>query len=333
MDIHLFEKLQKEGLISPTSTEKVRLLSVNKLFSLHWELKTILYLGVVLLSGGLGILIYKNIDTIGHQAILAFIAMVCVGCFAYCFKQKLPFSWNKVAAPNGFFDYVLLLGCLTLLTFIAYLQVQYNVFGTRYGAATFFPMLVLLFSAYYFDHLGILSMAITNFAAWLGLTVTPRYLLSANDFSSMRIICIGVFIGLLLVFIAYMSDRLDRKKHFAFTYSNFGVHTFMVACLAGLMSNGLGDRYGEQDNTYMLWFLLLAGATAFFYLNALKKRSFYFLLITALYGYIGVSYVVVRMLIEADSVEAFYAGLLYFIGSGIGAVIFLININKKLKKA
>lgn len=332
MDIHLFEKLQQEGLISPDSTEKVRVLSRNKLFSLHWELKTILYLGVLLLSGGLGILIYKNIDTIGHQAILAMIALVCAGCFFYCFKQKLPFSWNRVAAPNGFFDYVLLLGCLTFLTFITYLQIQYNVFGTRYGAATFFPMLVLLFSAYYFDHLGILSMAITNFAAWLGLTVTPMRLLSGNDFASQRIIYTGIFVGLLLVFVAYMGDRLDRKKHFAFTYSNFGVHVFMIACLAGLMGGGLGSSY-EPDNSYMLWFLLLAGATAFFYTQALKKRSFYFLLIVALYGYVGVSYVVVRLLVAANSIEAFYAGLLYFIGSGIGAVIFLMNTSRKLKKA
>jgi hypothetical protein len=158
------------------------------------------------------------------------------------------------------------------------------------------------------------------------------YLLSANDFANQRIIYTGVFIGLLLVFVAYMGDQLDRKKHFAFTYSNFGVHTFMIACLAGLMSTGLGNSY-EPDSSYMLWFLLLAGATAFFYVQALKKRSFYFLLIVALYGYIGLSYVVVRLLIAADSIGAFYAGLLYFIGSGIGAVIFLINTNKRLKKA
>ncbi|SFE41638.1 Predicted membrane protein [Chitinophaga sp. CF118] len=335
MNIHLFEKLQNDGLVSPTSTEKVRLISANKLFSLHWELKTILYLGVLLLSGGLGILIYKNIDTIGHQAILALIALISAGCFAYCYRKKLPFSWNKVLAPNGFFDYVLLLGCLTFLTFLAYLQVQYNVFGTRYGAATFIPMLVLLFCAYFFDHLGILSMAITNFAAWLGLTVTPLQLFQSNDFFvTGRLINTGVFIGALLVFIAYMGDRKNLKKHFAFTYSNFGVHIFMIACLAGLMGDGFGNRYGDENGYgYLGWFLLMAAVTVFCYMQAMKKRSFYFLLIVALYGYIGLSYMVVRGLVAIDSMGAFYLGMLYFIVSGIGAVVFLVNINKRIKKA
>lgn len=335
MDIHLFERLQKDGLVSPEAAEKVRVQSANKLFSLHWELKTILYLGVLLLSGGLGVLIYKNIDTIGHQAILALIALICAGCFAYCFKKKAPFSWGKVKAPNGFFDYVLLLGCLTFITFITYLQVQYNVFGLRYGLATFFPMLVLLFSAYYFDHLGILSMAVTNLTAWLGLTVTPfRLFYEMGDFFlTPRLIYTGLILGAGLIFVAYMSDKLDRKKHFAFTYSNFGVHILMIACLTGLMWSGIGFNGGDDNGGYLVWFLFLIGAVAFCYAQALKKKSFYFLLMVVLYGYVGLSYVVIKALIQIDSIGAFYAGLMYFIGSGIGAVIFLVNVNKRIKKA
>jgi hypothetical protein len=67
-------------------------------------------------------------------------------------------------------DYILLLGCLLLLILIAYLQFQYNVFGNRYGLATFIPMVLLFISAYYFDHIGVLTMAITNLAAWAGIT-------------------------------------------------------------------------------------------------------------------------------------------------------------------
>jgi len=81
MNIQLFEKLSGEGLVSPESLQKVKAAEGKKLFSLHWELKTILYLGVLLLSGGLGILIYKNIDTIGHQAILFAIAALAWDVF------------------------------------------------------------------------------------------------------------------------------------------------------------------------------------------------------------------------------------------------------------
>ena len=333
MNIHLFEKLQNEGLVSPESKEKVRFLSDNKLFSLHWELRTVLYLGVLLLSGGLGVLIYKNIDTIGHQAILALIAIACGGCFYYCFTKKLPFSWHKVLAPNSFFDYILLLGCLLFLTFLAYLQVQYQVFGVRYGAATFIPMLVLFFCAYYFDHLGILSMAITNLAAWMGISVSLRQLLANTDyFYSLPLIRTGVFLGALLIAIAYFSEQRDLKKHFAFTYSNFGVHIFMIASLAGLMSSGFGYSY-EPEFSYLLWFLFLSAATVFMYRQALRKKSFYFVLFIALYYYVGFSYVVVRLLILINDLGGVYLGLLYFMGSGIGGVLFLINTNRRIKKS
>jgi hypothetical protein len=34
-----------------------------------------------------------------------------------------------------------------------------------------------------------------------------------------------------------------------------------------------------------------------------------------------------------DNIGAFYAGMMYFIASGVGAVMFLVNINKRIKKA
>ncbi|WP_449435707.1 hypothetical protein [Pedobacter steynii] len=92
----------EEDCISEDSFEKVKNMSGNTLFSLHWEIKTLLYLGVMLLSSGLGILIYKNIDTIGHQVILLIIAAISAGCFFYCFKNKKPFSKELVKSPNSF---------------------------------------------------------------------------------------------------------------------------------------------------------------------------------------------------------------------------------------
>ena len=154
MNIYIFKLLRQEASISDESFEKINAFKQKQLRSVHWEIRTILYLGVLLLTGGLGILVYKNLNTIGHKAILIFIALLCAGSFYYCLKNKLPFSAERVMAPNTYFDYVLLLGCLTFISFIAYLQFAYNVFGSRYGLASFLPMLLLFFSAYYFDHLG-----------------------------------------------------------------------------------------------------------------------------------------------------------------------------------
>jgi len=325
MDHELFERLQKEGTISAISAEKIRTLAANRLFSVHWELKTILYLGVLLLSGGLGVLVYNNIDTIGHQVILLAIALACGGCFYYCFRHKLPFSKEKVPSPNVLFDYILLLGCLLLLTFITYLQVQYNVFGTRYGSATFIPMVILFFTAYHFDHLGILSMAITNLAAWMGVSVTPLNLLRDNDFSSYTLLHSGLLLGVLLIVAALLSHRLKIKAHFAFTYSNFGTHIFLISCLA-LIFNTLEYGYGA-------WFLLLVAACAFFFSQAIKLRSFYFVLIIVLYFYVGLSTVIVRLLLEMHDGDGIFLGLIYFVISAIALIVLLIKLGGRIKAA
>ena len=324
MESSVFEQWRSEGLLSDESYAKLRSNQEQQLVSVHWEIKTILYLGVMLLSAGLGILVYKNIDSIGHQVILLFIALVCAGCFYYCFKNKLPFSAAKVAAPNSFFDYILLLGCCTFVTFIAYLQFQYNLFGDRYGLASFFPMVVLFFTAYYFDHLGILSIAIVNFAAWLGITVTPKRILISNDFNSNTLIFMGLALGVLLMVIAWTSIKKDFKKHFEFTYANFGTHIVLISCLAAMFHFSV---------TYLIWFLLLMGMVYFFYRKALHEKSFYFMLVITLYAFVGISYLVINLLdkIGGNDMGAIYLGFLYFIVAGIGLVFFLIRTNKKLK--
>ena len=324
MDIHTFKQLHREGLLSDDSLQKVEAVEKARPFSLHWELKTLLYLGVMLLSGGLGILIYKNIDTIGHQAILAIIALVSVGCFYYCRRNASPFSLGKVPAPNPFFDYVLLLGCLTMITFVAYLQYAYAVFGNRYGLATFIPMVILFISAYSFDHLGVLSLAITNLAAWMGIAVTPMRILKENSFDDMRLIYTGLFLGMILLLAALISEKRNIKKHFEFTYDNFGTHILFISGLAGLFTS---QRF------FILWFVFVLLIGYYDFRQAMKKNSFYFLLLVTLYTYFALSYVVITILDKTGTryMDTIYIGLLYFIVSAIALVRILIAVNRKMK--
>jgi len=322
MDPSLFEKLNSEGFISDISLEKIKSQSQQKLLSVHWELKIVLYLGVLLLTTGLGILVYENIDTIGHQAVLLFIALLSAGSYFYCYKKKLPFSPGKVESVDVFVDYLLLLSCICFVIFIGYWQYQYHIFGDKFGLATFIPMVVLFFSAYFFDHLGILCLAITNLAAWLGIVVTPTKILKENDFNSSTIIYTGLLLGVFLILMGIASRKRQIKSHFEFTYNNFGMHLVFISSLAGLF---------HFDNIYLLWFLLLAGISWYFYREAVQKKSFYMLLVLTLYFYIGLSYIVIHALSWYMTVAGFYLLCLYFIGSGTGLVMFLINMNKKLR--
>ena len=216
MDTKLFEKLFDKQFISETEFEKIKAWQ-QKPVSVHWDLRSLLYLGILLLTTGLGIVVYKNIDTIGHDVIIVVIAIACIACFGYCLKNAKGYSNRKIESPNIWFDYVLLMGCLLLLTFIAYLQYQYNVFGNRYGLATFIPMVILFIAAYYFDHLGVLSLAITNLAAWAGISAAPLQLLQSNDFSNEQIIYTAVVLGVGLVAVSFATGYKNIKSHFSFT--------------------------------------------------------------------------------------------------------------------
>lgn len=321
-----FERWRADALISDASFDRLQAAQKNRLFSLHWELRSLLYLGVLLVSGGLGILIYKNIDTIGHTAILCCIAAISIAGFVYCFKKSRPWSSARVEAPNPWFDYLLLLACLAMVSFTGYLQYQYHVFGDRYGLATFLPMIVLFAAAYYFDHLGVLSMAITALCAWAGISVTPMRILQDNDFSSGSLIAAGIVTGAGLLAIAALSRIKDLKAHFWFTYTNFGMHLLFISVLAGCF---------VFESMFLLWFLALAGIAYYFFTQATKYGSFYILLILTIYFYIGLSYTVLRLLFDLDQTGdgGLYLAFFYFIGSAVGLILFLIRMNKKLKSA
>lgn len=317
--MNIYEQLHQQNFITQEELDNTQ---QRKPISVHWDVRTIMYLGILLVTTALGILVYKNIDTIGHTAILITIGISCAGCFIYCFKKAGKYTNAKVQSPNILFDYILLTGCLLLLTFIGYLQYQYNVFGNRLGLAAFIPMAILFFCAYYFDHIGVLSIAITNLAAWLGITVTPLNILKQNDFSNDHLIYTGIVLGAALVIFSIVTQHKNIKAHFAFTYKNFGTNILFIALLAGMFSYG---------SFYLIWFLVILAVASWFFINAVKENAFYFLVITILYAYIAVCYVVINLLSAMADIGAVYLGALYFIGSGIGLIRLLMFYNKKLK--
>ena len=164
MDIHVFEQLQCEELLSSDALATIKNHEQHRLISVHWDLRTLLYFSVLLLATGLGIILCKNIDTIGHATLIALTGLLAAICLFYCFRIAAPFSYQQVASPNVWFDYILMLGCLLMLAFVGYLQYRYHVFGLRWGLATFIPMLSLFAFAYYFDHKGVLGLAIATWA-------------------------------------------------------------------------------------------------------------------------------------------------------------------------
>jgi hypothetical protein len=211
------------------------------------------------------------------------------------------------------------LGCLTFLIVEGYLQYQYTFFGTRYGLATLIPTLLFFPIAYYFDHRGALSLAIVALGSWLGVTITPLEMLNNNYFNSESLVYTGALLGILLSLMGYVSDIKDIKKHFAFTYLNFGSHLFFIAALTGLF-----------NFNQLLFTALIIGGLAFFIYYARKTSSFYFLLISVIYAYIAATYLIIKALNIVDVDPSVY--FLYFIFSCALMLTFIFNYKKILNK-
>lgn len=310
----LVDTLTEKNIISEEQATQVKTSDLTQPFSIHWELRLLLYLGIMLLSTGLGFVIYENIDTIGHNILIALVALVCVGCFYYAFNHRKPFSWKELDETTNLDDFALLGGCLAFLTLEGYLQYQYSFFGTRYGLAAFLPAVLFFFCAYFFDHRGVLSMAITALASWIGISITPLRLLKNNDFNSQDIVITSILLGITLIIVGWFSIQKDLKKHFSFTYFVFGGNLTFIAALSGLFTFDLKIIYG----------LIVGILACFSIVYARTKHSYLFLLMGIIYGYIAFTYTIFKIL--PDDIDPFLF-MLYFVLSGTGVVIFLIKIK------
>lgn len=319
----ILNTLLTDGIISNEDKEKVENYEQNKLFSLFWEVKTILYLGVLLFSAGAGLIIYLNIDSIGHISIISLIGLACLACFYYTFRKSESFSFNEVISTSTWNDYILLLGCLLFLSLETYLQIQYTVFGTQFGTATLMPTLLFFLLAYRFDHKGVLSMAITGLAGWAGIAVTPREVFDGLDnFSDYSYIWTALGLGCFLNALVFGLQRINLKNHFAFIYLNFALHILFIAALAGLFS----------EINHFLFISLLFSIGGVYYFQARKLKSYYFLLFITIYLYIGITYIIFYLMFKAGAgLELAYFGFFYFIGS-CALAVYLIKNHKSLLK-
>lgn len=319
--MNIIYKLIQDGVINEQEGETINSFEQSKPMSVHWELKTILYLGILLLVSGIGVLVYLNIDTIGHQAIIAAISLAAGYCFYYGYKHRLPFTFSEVKYNSPLFDYVVLLGCLLFGVLIGYIQFQYQVFGLHYGLATLAPTLVYFSAAYLFDHKGILSLGITGLTAWAGISATPTDLLYHNDFNDLDIIFSAIGVGLILAGFSKFAESKELKKHFGFTYNNFAANILFIATLAALF----------DQSFKVISFLFLAGVCFYYIRYAIAQQSFLFLLLSVFYGYVGLTYAFFSLLIDMANEWSFILGMFFVLASCAGIILFFIYYKRILK--
>jgi hypothetical protein len=333
----LLADLEAEGLLPPAQAAAIREDERTRLFSVHYELRTLLYLGITLLVGGLGVLVYQHIDSIGHGVIVAVITLAMCASFAYAARHEPEFTWGEAPRTSIAADYLLLLSCLLFLVLEGYLQVQYGLFGTRYGLVTVLPAVLFFYLAYRFDHRGVLSMAITALAAWVGVSVAPLTLFT-EGFPAERLSVPGLLLGLVLLAAGLVSERFRRKPHFGYTYMLLGSNVALLAAMVRLFEgSGSGTEWSTLVRMRVLLVaLLVLGICTMLVWYARRTQSYVFLLLAVSYGYVaftGALLLLAELIGISESDTFLTLGMLYFGFSLMGLVWLLVNIKRIVRRA
>ncbi len=313
---NLPEELLNKGLITQDQFERIEPIVSVKIFSVFYELRTLLYLGVMLFMAGAGILIYKNIGELGDIAAIIALTIVMIICFWHVYKNRQPYSHASVKQLTPFFDYILLLGSLLFVTIQGYLQFQYAILDDNLSTSTIVTALVFFYLAYRYDHVGILSLAITSFISFWGISVSPVKWYSGSFFSQSHLHITAIVLGVVLSLTGTLLHRKEIKKHFTFTYLNFGLLLFLSASIAGLFID---------EHIYGIYLLLIYLGCVFSYFGARISQSFLFLLYAFIAAYIGTTYflAVTLQIFRGDGILWFF----YSILSCGGFVFFFIKFK------
>jgi hypothetical protein len=316
--------LQAHGLLPPEQAKAIADFEQRRPFSIHYELRALLYFGITLLAGGLGVLVYQNIDRIGHSVVVGFIALIVAGCFWYAARHRQAFTWGEAPKASLLPDYALLLGCLTFLVLEGYLQYQYNLFGTRYGLVTALPAALFLWLAYLFDHRGVLSMGLTALGSWVGVSVAPLSAFGDENILRYGLGEAALGFGMVLMAAGLYSEYRHLKRHFGFTYLSLGANVALLAATAILF----GGTAAHLPSWLMVPLIFILSGFLVWY--ARRTQSYLFLLLGIIYSYIVLTYLLIRLVEDNSSAWEFLI-MIYFPLSAIGAVLLFVNIKKILR--
>jgi hypothetical protein len=275
----------------------------------------VLYVGVLLMTSGVGLLVSDYHREIGPWVIAAGIGAAAAACLFWVRRWAAPFSWGQVPSPNAAFDYVLLLGLLLFASDLAYLEAQFTLLGRHWAYHLLVVAAVYLLAAYRWDSRTILGLALTTLAAWRGVSVE---LISGSlwrgDAGDLRANAIAL--GALYAVVAWHSVQMRRKAHFEEVLANAG----LLLVLGALVSGALGR--GRSWEVWLVALLVVAGAVM--WLGFRLGRSLYFA------QGVGAAYVGLLRLLFAPFHHARSVALLLAALLGIAALALIFAAHRRM---
>jgi len=302
------EQWKEHRIISAEQHTLLTGLARGEPYSIFLELNVLLYAGVLTFVGGLGWTVSTWSAQLGDVLVLTILTAMLAACFWYCFSRAPAWSPVETPSPSLVFDYVLYVGSLIWSLELTYIESRFHMLSGNWDLYLLATACLFFFLAYRFDNRFVLSLALSSLAGWFGLTIShwpspqdETYRQSAILYSLM---VGGAGVGL---------QRRGLKAHFFGTYLNVAANVLFWALLSGVF-----NRQG-----FVIWFLALLAACGAALAWGLARRQFSFVAYAAVYGYVGVSSILIRDM-RGDT-----AVLSYFVVTGIAMLILLVLIARR----
>lgn len=281
------------------------------IFSIRRELLVALYVAVATLVGGVGLLIKENHERIGPAALLSGILAAATLCYFLAWRVRRASRERSLGM-----DYVLLLGALLTSTAVGYAELQFRLFGASWSRHLLLLALWHLATAYLFQSRLVLSVALTAFAGWLGVTARPGDLLAPRSamwgMGPRALAC-----ALLYWYGSRLHRAEDAPEHgFREVYQQFAANLGFWGALA----------LGGQASTRWLGALALLVMAFIVGRAALLERRQSFLLYAVGYTTVGLVW------LEALLVRDYSLQSLLGLFTVAGAVLLLLRLRQRLKE-
>ncbi len=305
--------LVEAGTLSAEQAAALAAEARDERISVRAELRLTLYLGVLLVLAGVGLLVRESYASLGPLGLAVLLGLAAAGCLALVVGRAPAFSWGQVASPHLAFDYLLLLGLLLAAADLAFVEWKFTPLGANWPWHLLIVSLVLLAAAVRYDSRVVFSLALSTFAAWRGVSVSRLHeLLDAGATLRWNALACGA----LCVLLGFLLVQSGRKPHFEPVAVHLGWLLAFGALISGLDSRTVAGQ---------LFTLAVVAIGVGLAVHAFRRRRLTLFALAALAAYVGTSYAAVKLFDDGK------ASCFWFAVTPLPLVIGLVMAARKMR--
>lgn len=302
--------LEAAGRLDAASAARLHAAERREIFSVYPELRALSWAGAMLIVGGVGTLVGRNLDRIGPLVLAGAIALAAAACYGYAL-------WRQRSAKRSLVDdYVLLLGALLVSADLGYLEAQFHLLDQGWPRHLLILTVVHGIGAYVFDSRALLSLSISALAAWFGIEqragVVVDSIFSHNVVTAQRAYACAAII----VVWRLLDRRFNASRELEPVFEHFAANLALLGALV------LSFESSTRPAGTLLTLIVAAAVVAW----GMRRGSEAFVLYAYVYAVIAID------VFAVDLIRGVTVALLYLIVSTVAAIVGLFVLHARFKR-